>query len=187
MVRKLVLHAAELTHPPPDAGALADTLTRLGLTGPPLGGEEGVWLAGDAFLSLVIFLGCSPHVELRPADTDAGSDGAYCHVRYRVVDGAPVFRAAPGPLRPRCPACRKPVGEGRSWSSREVGAGAMRLDCPACGQVFPVAQLDWRQGAGMGRWFLELWNIHPHEAVPAEALITALEQVAGTPVRYFYE
>lgn len=186
MVRKLVLHAADPGVAPPDPARLSRALGELGLLEGPVPGQAQAWYAGDRFLSLVIFLGCSPQVDFRPADAGQATEGRYCHVRYRVEGAEPVFRAACGPLRPRCPLCRKPVGEG-AWLAEDLVDRDAHQDCPACGQSFPVAALDWRQGAGCGRWFLEIWNIHPHEAVPAEELITALERAAAAPVRYFYE
>lgn len=186
MVRKLVLHAADPRGGPPDPARLSRALGELGLVEGPVAGESQAWYAGDRFLSLVIFLGCSPQVDFRPADAGQAAEGRYCHVRYRVEGTEPVFRAASGPLRPRCPACRKPVGGG-AWLAEGLVDREARQDCPSCGQSFPVVALDWRQGAGCGRWFLEIWNIHPHEAVPAEELTTALERTVAAPVRYFYE
>jgi hypothetical protein len=126
-------------------------------------------------------------VAFAPAGDRQAAEGLYCHVRYRVQEAGPVFRAAPGRLQPRCPGCRAAASEWQQSLRLEHLEAASPCHCPSCERTLSAAELDWRQCAGFGRWFLEIWNIHPHEAVPAEALITALERVAGTPVRYFYE
>jgi hypothetical protein len=186
MTRKLILHAGDPGHAPPDSAQLARALQDLGLVEGPVPGQAHAWYAGDRFLSLVIFLGCSPRVAFQPATDEQAEEGGYCHVRYRTEGDDPVFRAAPGPLRPRCPACRKPFTPDPGLF-REGADGTARQQCPSCGQTHGAMELDWRQGAGCGRWFLEIWSVHPHEAVPADDLITALERTAATPVRYFYE
>jgi hypothetical protein len=186
MTRKLILHAGEPAHPPPESTRLAQSLRELGLIAAPLPDQSLAWYAGADFLSLVIFLGCSPQVEFRPIDAGQAEAGRFCHVRYQNL-AHPVLRHAAGRLQPRCSACRGQLEVGqervRDWSE----GGNRVLCCPACGQDLRVSELDWRQAAGCGRWFLEFWNIHPHEAVPAEALLAALERLAGTPLRYFYE
>jgi hypothetical protein len=187
MARKLVLHAGDPAHRPPDARVLAATLADIGLIADTLPGLAAAWYAGDAFLSQVIFLGCSPRVEFVPADDRQEAEGLYCHVRYRVQEAESVFRAAPGRLQPRCPVCRAAASEWRQQLHSDPPQAASPYHCTSCERTLSAAELDWRQNAGFGRWFLEIWNVHPHEAVPAEALITALERIAGTPVRYFYE
>ena len=187
MVRKLILHADDPAHLPPEARVLAAALANIGLIAAPLAHDPVAWQAGPEFLSLVIFLGCSPRVAFAPADDRQAAEGLYCHVRYRVQEAGPVFRAAPGRLQPRCPGCRAVVTEAQAWLRDGFPEDHPSRACPSCGRALSATQLDWRQNAGCGRWFLEVWNVHPHEAVPAEALVAALERVAGTPVRYFYE
>lgn len=187
MAHKLILHAADPAHRPPDVRAMTATLADIGLVDSPLPGLAAAWYAGDAFLSHVIFLGCSPQVDFRPRDPEQAAAGHFCHVRYQWQEAGPVFRSSAGRLQPRCPGCRGQLEQWqelvRDWpSDREA-----TVCCAGCGRSLQSSELDWRQCAGFGRWFLEIWNIYPHEAVPTEGLITRLEQVADTPVRYFYE
>ncbi len=187
MVRKLVLHAADPLHVLETPAALVEALADIGLTGAAVPAAADAFQAGDAFLALITFLGCSPHVEFHPADPAQQEAGRYCHVRYALVADAPQFRFAPGKLQPRCRQCRAAVHDWpvlvQAW---EAGDVAPRC-CEKCVRPLVAPELNWRQAAGFGRWFVEIWNIHPHEAVPSEALIATLERVAGTPVQYFYE
>jgi hypothetical protein len=187
MVRKLVLHAADPLHTLVNPAVLIEALAGIGLTGAALPAPNAAFEAGEAFLSLITFLGCSPQVEFQPADEMQRVAGHYCHVRYALALAEPVFRAAPGRLQPRCRHCRTPVAD---WSGLVQGwphQAPPHADCAQCGQPLRAAELNWRQAAGFGCWFVEIWNIHPHEAVPSEQLIAVLEREADTLVRYFYE
>ncbi|MFN2338000.1 MAG: hypothetical protein ABR544_03405, partial [Gammaproteobacteria bacterium] len=172
MVHKLILHAGDPDHLPPDARVLAAALADIGLIAAPLAHDPVAWQAGPEFLTLVIFLGCSPHVELQPTDARQAAAGCFCHVRYQWQGAGPVFRSSAGRLQPRCPGCRRQLEQWqelvRGWPSGRVAT----VCCAGCGRTLQAPELDWRQCAGFGRWFLEIWNIHPHEAVPADALIT---------------
>jgi hypothetical protein len=58
--------------------------------------------------------------------------------------------------------------------------------CPACGAASAPYQLNWRHNAGCGRLFVEIWGIHPHEAVPADALLACLHEHTAQHWSYCY-
>ena len=58
--------------------------------------------------------------------------------------------------------------------------------CSSCGANAEASELNWRQGAGFGRFFMEIQNVFPGEAVPGDELLRALEASTGTPWTYFY-
>lgn len=93
---QLVLYPAQ-----PDNGLakerLAACLQALGLLGIALG--EGRYATGDAFLSLVCFLGCSPDIELEP---QVGKP--FCYVQLPQSDAPATFQLI-----------RKPVVSTASW------------------------------------------------------------------------
>ena len=82
-----------------------------------------------------------------------------------------------------CPACRKDV---QDWQ-QQLDAGRDQWACGSCGETVTLETLNWRQCAGYSRWFVEIWHVYPHEAVPAEALIARLEELAGGRCDFFYE
>ncbi len=185
-VRTLVLHARDPGHEI-EASALVEWLQQLGLMGEPVPDQAGAYQAGEEFLSLITFLGCSPHIDLVPVDEAARAQGRYCHVRLLGPLSEVQFRAGPGPLQPRCAHCRQAVSDWQVEVETFLAQGAGERVCVKCGARNSIATLNWRQAAGFGRWFVEVWNIHPHEAVPSEPLLHRLEQQLGTTLSFFYE
>lgn len=78
---QLVLFTTATT---PDALPMAELqkgLQDLGLLGADLG--AGYYACGEQFLSLLCFLGCSPHIELEPRE-----QGSFCYVQLPQQDTA---------------------------------------------------------------------------------------------------
>ncbi len=189
---KLLLTPNDPQVVPADAESLVRELGILGFAGTPfllLGRTH--YLPGDRFLELVTFLGCSPVVALgppldAPADPAAHAD-AFCHVGIRYAGEHPEFISGRNTAPPRCRECRHREPDWQkmieAWrSSPEV----YRWLCPTCGHHASPFELDWRQSAGFGRFFLEIWGIHPAEAVPGPALLETLRHAAGEPWGHFY-
>lgn len=174
----LLLHAADPCWAPREQTEVVRVLTGLGLSGAACGGgDDDVYLAGPAFLDLVMFLGCSPSVVLDPTEAVAGQP--VCRLRLHHHNGVKFLSAAPGPAV-RCPHCRTParVHGNAAHDSLHV--------CSHCGRSTAASGLDWRRGAGYGRFFLEISGIYPHEAVPSDKLLETLRDYAGTRWHYFY-
>lgn len=58
--------------------------------------------------------------------------------------------------------------------------------CPGCDERMRAHQLDWRQAAGFGRFFIEVSGIYPHEAVPADRLLQRLRDFSHGDWNYFF-
>lgn len=172
----------------PNAGGLSPVLGELGLLGPRFTyAGHTHYMPGDGFLDLVTFLGCSPAIELAAPDPDVPPQAqiaSFCHLREVVLEDM-TFVSGRNTTPPRCPHCREtePRWEGliRNWEKHRQA-----WHCTACEGVAPPWRWNWRQSAGFGRWFLEVWGVHPAEAVPGEPLLSALEQFSGGPWKYFY-
>lgn len=171
----LLLHPRDPSWVPDDQDDFDSLLHRLGLSGDPR--APGEFQAGPRFLNLIMFLGCSPRVALEPA-ANADPDSVCCVRRHRYPQVSFLAAAKRPPVR--CPACRAPAGEVDTRTCDRA------VRCAACGQETRLAELDWRQAAGFGRFFVELTAIHPHEAVPSDKLLDSLHEHAGIPWRYFY-
>ncbi len=186
----LVLHPQDPTACAPSPQALGDALTAVGLAGPELPCPDGPrLLAGPRFLELLTFLGCSPYVEVVPPTgvTDPCEALArFCHLRVTPPAAEPSLRRSRQGPAPRCPQCRAPVEGDLIDLDAAVRVGSV-WTCPRCGCAAPARALDWRQSAGVGRAFLEVWGIHPGEAVPGDELLAALARLTGGPWRWFYE
>lgn len=188
-VHKLLLHPIDTQAVPTAAERMLEALTACGLIGLAFDFGGGLhYFPGDRFLELIMFLGCSPAVALEPPPDSAGAIDAalFCNVR---IDGPlPQMRFRPGVVEtaPRCPVCRASVNDWleliRDWQA----SGADQWTCPDCTAGMGLHELNWRHNAGFGRMFVEVWGIHPHEAVPADRLLACLQEATGQPWTYCY-
>jgi hypothetical protein len=184
----LGLCPADPQAPVPERRLVQAALERLGLLGPPVQvGDLTHHLPGPQFLELVTFLGCSPRVAGGPREAAADAGAAYfCHVRVRGPEPELLARTGPNTVPPRCPRCRQRLA---AWAQaledwRHEPTRPWR--CTHCGAAMPLPGLDWRQNAAFGRVFVEIWGVHPAEAVPSERLLQELRAVTGFEWSFFY-
>jgi hypothetical protein len=185
---KLVLHPADPDYAPENPGTLRDALHELGLLGDRLADDSGeLYFTGENFLELITFLGCSPVVNLGPGSSVEAGNEPFCQVRIGTVESVTRFYAGSDRLVPRCPACRYRIS---SWAEIikdwEQSPSAYRWSCPQCSGQLQAHQLNWRQSAGFGRFFMEIYGVFPHEAVPGEQLLATLARITGVQWSYFY-
>jgi len=141
---------------------------------------EPRYLLGEACLTELTFLGCSPHIELDPPRQEteqAAREGRFCHLTLQSYT-QPVWRIDPT-ARPRCPGCRQPM-------PAPARVGSDTLACPACGEANPAADWRWRNLAGRACLFVDIWGVFTAEAVPNRSLIDRLESATGVKWAYFY-
>jgi len=179
---KLVLQA------PPDylpvvESELVTRLVGLGLIGTLYRHRPGIYLAGPRFLQLITFLGCSPHLQLKPP-SDGSED--FCHIRMRGPFKNARLLSAGNTRPPGCPVCGKGLSHWRElepgWSQ---GVSESEILCHSCGHSASPADLNWRRKAGFGHYFIEISEVFPEEAVPLPALMECLRG-NGADWRYFY-
>jgi hypothetical protein len=161
---------------PPATESAADSLRRSGLlSGPlPAGFPDGFY-AGERLLKLIMFLGCSPRVDLVPSSDNP----AACYVRL-LSFRQPVFLRSDKLSAPRCRVCRQPVDAGAGDNCDAMAT------CDGCGKHACIAELDWRRSALCACFAVEVRGIHPHEAVPSDELLDLLEKISACPWEYAY-
>ncbi len=142
---------------------------------------ERRYLAGTEFFRYVTFAGCAPQMQLEmPAE--GGWD--FCHISLHQDHQPPSLQVANLRGRPRCPTCRTRVP---AWQEQLPGwrKDASQLhQCGNCGAVLPVAELDWRQYGFAARCSVEIHQVYPGEAVPADGLVRLLKDGTGRDWRY---
>jgi len=190
---KLLLCPVDPDCPTIDTGILAGRLQEIGLAGDAVSLESGTcYRTGEQFLQLVTFLGCSPAIELDlPKDASARAAacaaGQVCHIRLSQTGSGLRFRADSGMAAPRCPECRQVVpnwaGVIDAWRSNPGNSG---WQCGHCGHQGRLFDLNFRKSAGFGHTFIEIWGIHPSEAVPVATLLDALEELSGCKWKTLY-
>jgi hypothetical protein len=181
----LILHPGDPERRGPGHAPLVAALAGLAFLGERLDCEGGDrFLPGERFLDLIAFLGCSPFVNLAPPEGLEACEALdrFCHIQVRETGDRLLFRRARHAPPPRCPSCRAPA---QGWEALAT-ADAAPWRCPACGRLAAAHELDWRQAAGIGRLFVEVWGVHPGEAVPGEEVLGTLERTTDCPWRWFY-
>lgn len=174
----LLLHPGDMWWRPDETAPFVARLHDIGLLRYESVPEEtACYPAGPEFLKLLMFLGCSPNVALAPG---AGDDiQEPCTVRLLSFATPVLLSAQPLPAA-RCRHCRAGASLPPAFDF------TTRYQCGNCGATGTVADLDWRQGAGCARLFLEVSGIHPHEAVPSDSLLDQLAAFSGGGWRYFF-
>jgi hypothetical protein len=173
--------------PPPSIEHLASFLTSVGLTGKAQAQDvytpKHQYMAGERFLDLIAFLGCSPNIKLEP-DKEHQS---FCHINIVVNQGESIlFKQGRQTTPPRCPGCRKPFRAWRTLITPVTRPDESKWRCPDCGWDALPWQYNWRKTAGFGRCFIEITDIYPKEALPQANLLEALAQQYSMNWTWFY-
>lgn len=173
-----------LLHVACPVAALVERLTQLGILGEPLA-DMGfpAFGAGPEFLQWVSFLGCSPHVEFAPRHP---GDRRFTFLSFHGPFPEPRFAWGRNTPAPRCASCRKILPHWNHATLEHQAPLPAALRCPYCQALASAAQWDWRKGAGLGYCFLNIHQIFPKEAVPADALLRELAGLTGAEWRYWY-
>lgn len=183
---KLILHPQPLFAPPPGLGSLVNALREVGLVGAEIEAEPGRLrlLAGDRFLQLISFLGCSPYIELEP--TAAGGDD-YCYLELLGPWASPRLIRGRNTRAPACPDCgRRQNGLQEQVAPWEVLPPTSEWQCAHCGAAHHPGEWNWRQQGGAARMVLLINGIFPSEALPGDELMKRLQAVSADPWRYCY-
>ncbi len=164
-------------------GTLLAALQQIGLiSNTPSSASSGCatdFPAGDRFLDLIIFMGCSPAVQLEP-----GAQGsAHCYISLQQHPSPGQLYAGSQSRPARCGLCKAPIETSRLLGCIEK----QRLPtCIQCQAELNWSDVTWNKTIGMARVALVINNIFPHEAVPADELISTIKNGSGINWRYFY-
>lgn len=132
---------------------------------------------GERFLSLLCFMGCSPHIELYPQ----ANDGAYCYID--IPEPTNHVLISQTPKIPRCPHCKSNL----TWLPAKQNNQPLRSHtCPDCQQIIDPSKLNWRKSAVFAASRLVINNIFEAEAIPDGNLMSRLQQQFGCEWRYAY-
>ena len=166
---------------------LAEALGKIQFTGEAfMEAGDKRYFAGDRFIDHISFLGCSPCINLQPAEAGEEENDEFCHVSFVIAD-APLFLAGDNLGPPSCPSCRKRQQSGElAISQWQSVTEDMSWECEHCGQVHPYAALNWRHTAAVARTSIHVWGIHESEAVPNESLMNCLKELNVGEWEYFY-
>jgi len=135
--------------------------------------------AGERFLDLIIFMGCSPAVQLKPGEQGS----AYCYISFQ-QHPAPGRLYAGSQSRPaRCGQCKAPLETNQLFDC--LGKQSLPTCCQ-CQEKLDWSDITWNKTIGLAHDAIVIHNIFPHEAVPADELICTINNTSGISWRYFY-
>lgn len=164
---------------------LIEALQHLDFIGAAVTGSTMEYHSGSKIMNSISLVGCSPIYSLtsEPGDDPAG-----------IVSFSPVYKAVQfiygiNSMTPKCPHCSEPLN---TWQQSLPGplVACDTLEwlicCERCMKSVDLNSLRFRREAALGRFFIYVHGIYPHEAVPMDAFLVILEQYLGSPVAYFY-
>jgi len=140
--------------------------------------SENHYLPGDNFLSLLTFLGCSPSINLIPT-----ADQAHCFISLIKPTIEVQCLGYTNTCKPKCPKCTKRIA---NWKTHSWPQASEICQCDKCGAQATYAELNWKQECGFARCGFEIAHIYPHEAVPTDQLLDALQENTGLEWLYCY-
>ena len=178
-IGRLILAPSDPLAPAPARESLLAALRAIGLAGAELDPARQTFRAGERFLELISFLGCSPHVDFEPPAPDSE---AFCHIALMGPFEEPVLLHGVNTAPPRCPGCGARLTD---WRER-VAAAHDALRCERCHRSLTAAELNWRRSGGFARMAVEVRNVFPSEAVPVPELMQCLRRETGREWTYLY-
>jgi len=193
-VYRLVLHPQDANYAPASAETIQTLLQDIGFIGKASinpaasslnsGIQPQTFLVGEKFLQLLTFMGCSPNINLAPTDE---ADQDFCHIALSSIYTHPQFRSHERDVFARCPECGR---REQHWQTAlecwQADNSRTNYTCSHCAKNMSLYDLRWRQAAGFGRFFIDVFSIFPQEGIPTDKLLAALETISAQPWGYFF-
>ena len=141
--------------------------------------EDNSYYAGTDFITLIMFLGCSPNIQLSPGDGNA-----FIYIRFSDISANSQQLGHGNSVAPGCPVCKSRL---KDWKkTRNWQLADSKITCQQCNTQSCLADLKWRQEGSYGRFSISIMNIYAHEAVPADIVFQTLKKTSGFEWTYFY-
>lgn len=167
------------------ARTIIDGLTALVWLGRPFTqGPAQSFFVGETFFSYITFMGCAPSLRLEP---QAEGDLNFCFVHINTELAEPQYRGHQEKFVPRCPECRHGLTQWQEQLAHWRVDDRSRFSCPHCPAQLSMPALNWREKAAIGRCFVEVYSVYPHEGIPTSSFLSHLKTITGVDWKYFYE
>jgi len=192
-IKRLCLVPSDAEQIPVDLHALLTGLREIGFAGEEFDFyDETQYRPGPSFLDLVHFYASHPITrldyvdgELVPVEVIDSRDE--CAIVLDEVTLTPEFLGGASTLGPLCPKCGHAEQEwGEMLDAWYHQKTEHRWVCPNCQAAHRVYDLDWQDGAALGRFQIIIDRIAYGEAAPTQNLLDALQRITGFHWKYFY-
>lgn len=178
----LFLCPSQADFTPDDISTVVSVLQTIGFISHSIAPADkgNAFFSGDRFLDYIAYMGCSPAIQFENSTTADGSGDNFCHIKIHLFEAAQLLVSKKQSRAPHCPNCSKPV---INWQANKTQT---QIFCESCNTWSDIADFDWRKMAGYGRFFIEITDIFPREAIPRQSLLDELVRAFDTRWLYFY-
>ncbi|MCK5810104.1 MAG: hypothetical protein KAH00_03400 [Cocleimonas sp.] len=167
---------------PISASALKTALQAIEFISEPLESNNADrYKVGEAFLSLICFMGCSPNIESEPQE-----NSPFCYVEITQESVETYFIAGHNVKKINCHHCKEPQSKLAKNLLEANQQSLLTQKCSVCGECIDPSKINWRKSAFTARSWVLIGNIYESEAVPDEKLLSTLKQVSGCEWEYAY-
>ncbi|MBD3886476.1 hypothetical protein IFO70_32880 [Phormidium tenue FACHB-886] len=189
---KLILHPQNANVGITNFDCFVSDLCSIGLiTGDSKEPSKGYFQTGSRFLELVDFIQIRRALLLKEGGVQEVVDNyKMCFVQLIDYGKEIKFHGMnqyTDSYYPCCPVCGlesdKAVDVLSAWWDNQE---TYRWLCQQCGQFWCVYDLNWRGEMAFVRCAIDIWHIHPNEALPSQELLEFLHHKTGGAWKYFY-
>jgi hypothetical protein len=187
----LIIHPGDPDYVP--SADFEDYLRECGFIGQPYTrwyGESG-FNPGDNFLKFIEFKFSHPIIKLVPTpegivEADPEDSRRSCTIQIESSNDVSII-AGDGSEFPRCPGCAYSIAAEEYGSVLEPWLKFRETWlCPACGNRYFAADLDYQQTVAFSRYWLDVQSIYHGEAKPSGDFLRLLARETSQNWRYMW-
>lgn len=186
----LILYPDDTLWQPEQSEAVVATLQQKKFIADKIKDKNQSFYVGDKFLEQIAFMGCAPNIEFVARENNS----KFCFVHIINLTSPQLFHSTKQARAPHCPLCKKAE---TNWQQTINKTGENRVDkisnkaqseihCNQCNNTSPIETFNWRKSAGYARFFIEIFDIYPREAIPQQAFLDSLKMLHPVDWQYFY-
>lgn len=155
---------------------LIENLSSIDFIGSNIQETKADYLVGNRFFDYITFLGCAPSLQFTATD----NSDKFCFIRIIDYDNKKLIRTKLQARDPACPNCKKTITK---WNGIDISS---LLKCPHCHETSYPEEFNWKKTAGIARFFIEITDIFPKEAIPQPSFLEKLSNITNSKWQYFY-
>jgi len=173
----LILYPSDTLWQPEKSESVINNLQQTQFIGDKIQNKNHSFYVGDKFLEQIAFMGCAPHIEFVANEENS----KFCFIHLINLPTPQLFYSTKQARAPHCPVCKKAE---KNW--QQTLSDQSVIHCQQCNNTSPVETFNWRKSAGYARFFIEICNIYPREAIPQQSFLDSLKILHPVDWHYFY-
>jgi len=180
MSEQLVLYPEAMSQKVEIINTILATLKQVDLIDPKLQSNTShQYRAGNAFSTLISFLGCSPTIK-----ETSGHDSHKIQIKYYEQGGC--FLGGKNTSAPSCPACKHKFQDWQDLLRQWSDDNDLQIHCPSCETASLLQDLDWHYRAAFSSLEVIINDIAEGVALPSDSLLRSLAEQTKCNWHFFY-